>query len=61
MNIRPATTDDLESLRKLNTRIFEEVNQACDNDLVSIFAETEEGKKYFFEALTRKDGCFFCS
>lgn len=57
MTIRPATLEDLEPLRQLNTLIFE-INHQFDPDFVKNFAQTETGKKYFIDAITDKLSCF---
>ena len=58
MNIRRARPDDIDAIRCLNSKIF--VNNAeYDNDMISEFAQTQAGKKYFQEAIIRQDGCFF--
>jgi ribosomal protein S18 acetylase RimI-like enzyme len=58
MTIRPATTSDLENLRKLNSIIFID-NPKYDDDTIPNFAHTPTGKKYFQQAITKKDGCCF--
>lgn len=59
MTLRLATIEDLESICKLNTKIMEQINQACDDDLVTNYAETEMGKNDFKEAIVEKADCFF--
>lgn len=58
MNIRKAEITDLEKITWLNTKIFIR-NAEYDSDMVPRFAETEEGRKYFKDAIERSDGCFF--
>ncbi len=58
--IRPAEISDIEALRQLNTQIFEEINSACDDDLIPKFAETEAGLIWITKMVNRKDdGCCF--
>lgn len=57
ISIRQAELTDLDSLRKLNEKIFID-NPKYDDDFITNFALTEEGKKYFEEAIERKDGYF---
>lgn len=59
MTIRPATKKDIEPIRVLNTKIFEEINTRCNPDIVPQFAQTQAGEKYFIDAFNRADGCFF--
>ncbi|MFC1622320.1 GNAT family N-acetyltransferase [Patescibacteria group bacterium] len=58
LTIRDATIEDLEDIKKLNTKIFSS-NIKWDKDTVENFASTKQGEKYYTEALQRKDGCFF--
>lgn len=58
MTIRQAKKSDLKAIRELNTAIFVR-NAEYDDDMLPNFALTDEGKKYFEEAIVRSDGCFF--
>lgn len=57
MKIRKATKKDLGEIKKLNTKIFSN-NVKYDNDAIEAFAQTDQGAKYFKEALEDKKGIF---
>jgi ribosomal protein S18 acetylase RimI-like enzyme len=57
MKIRKANKKDLEEIKNLNTRIFIN-NIKYDKDAVEEFAQTDQGAKYFKDALEDKEGIF---
>jgi ribosomal protein S18 acetylase RimI-like enzyme len=57
LTVRNAEIEDLENIKILNTRIFSS-NIKWDEDTIENFASTEQGEKYYIEAIKRKDGCF---
>lgn len=59
MEIRKATTEDLEEIQKLNLMLFEKEKDEYDDllDLSWTFGNT--GTKYFEKCLTEDDSCAF--
>lgn len=56
--IRLATKNDFKDIQKLNTEIFVD-NVKWDSDTIENYSTSEQGAKYFKDALESKSGCFF--
>lgn len=59
MTIRPATIEDLEAIKQLNTDIFDQIDLEFDQDYITNFSFTPGGHQYFYTSITKPDGCFF--
>lgn len=58
ITIRPAGRDDIRALKNLNEELFID-NQQYDPDLVIDWSQSEKGKTYFSNLLSKQEACCF--